>query len=169
MTAPTAPIPPIPTADICDQHEDNNNAITVVSPLFRDFGKIHCFAGSIVTLHCADDNSKVREQVSVAGNGSVLVVDGGASMRCALLGGNLAVLAEKNGWSGIVINGCVRDSEELAQVNIGIRALAAMPRRSEKRQTGQLNIPVYFANAAFIPGHFLYADKDGIIVSVVPQ
>ena len=156
---------PRPTADLCDENEAQDGALTVLSPIFRDFGGRAKFCGKIVTLRCADDNSKVREQVEQPGEGRVLVVDGGASLRCALLGGNLAQLAAKNGWAGIVIYGCVRDSAELKEVPIGIRALATQPRRSEKRNSGNSNVIVHFANAEFVPGHFLTADEDGIIIS----
>lgn len=150
------------TADLCDA---GGTTLHLVAPLFRDFGATTSFAGAMVTVHCADDNSKVREQVERAGNNQILVIDGGGSMRCALLGGNLAVLAQQNGWRGILINGCVRDSHELVHIPLGIRALAACPRRSEKRQSGSVNIPLQFAGAVFIPGHFLYADQDGIVLS----
>ena len=150
------------TADLCDA---NGDAVHLIAPLFRDFGGVTAFSGTIATVHCADDNSKVREQVERPGNGQVLVVDGGASMRCALLGGNLAALAQQNGWSGVLINGCVRDSYELVQIPLGVRALAACPRRSSKRQSGSVNIPLQFAGALFIPGHFLYADNDGMVLS----
>lgn len=157
-------IQPLATADLCDKHEQDG-ALTVVAPIFRDYGGIAKFAGRIATLRCADDNSKVRDLLASDGDGRVLVVDGGASHRCALLGGNLAALAEKNNWSGIVVYGCVRDSDELKEAAIGVRALLTSPRRSEKRQTGSAEVPVHFANASFIPGHFLYADNDGIVLS----
>ena len=153
------------TTDLCDKHEGTDGAVCVVAPLFRDYGGAARFSGRIVTLRCADDNSKVREQVATPGEGRVLVVDGGASLRCALLGGNLAEMAAANGWSGIVINGCVRDSAELREVQMGIRALATHPRRSIKRQSGEANVIVHFADAAFVPGHFLYADEDGMVLS----
>ena len=157
---------PFATADICDQNEQRS--ITVVGPILHNFGGKIAFAGSIATVRCAEDNSKVRKQLQAPGNGRVLVVDGAASMRCALLGGNLATMAAANDWRGIVVNGCVRDCVELQQAAIGIRALAAHPRRSEKRQSGEINVSVYFADALFVPGHFLYADNDGIVLSTKP-
>lgn len=152
------------TADICDAHEKQEGAVSVVRPIFTDYGGTRRFSGSIVTVRCADDNSKVREQVATRGEGRVLVVDNGGSLRCALLGGNLAEMAAGNGWRGIVINGCVRDSAELAAVPMGIRALATMPRRSEKRQSGEVNVVLHFADAVFTPGHFLHADEDGMVL-----
>ena len=158
-------IPPA-IADLCDRYEEQDGVITVVSPLFRDYGAVQKFAGGIATVRCCNDNSKVREQVALPGEGRILVIDGGASMHCALLGGNLAAMAAENNWNGIVINGCVRDCDELKDIRIGIRALASTPRRSEKRQSGVTNVPVYFANACFTPGHFLYADSDGMVLGI---
>lgn len=157
--------PPRPTADLCDAHEGQDGALSVVRPVFRDFGGAVQFGGQMVTLRCADDNTKVREQLEQPGEGRVLVVDGGGSLRCALLGGNLAVLAAERGWSGIVVNGCVRDSAELRQAPVGIRALATHPRRSEKRSGGSVNVVLHFADAVFVPGHFLTADEDGMVLS----
>lgn len=150
------------TADLCDQHGGD---VIVVSPIFRDFGGIAAFCGAMATVRCADDNSKVREALSSAGDGRVLVVDGGGSQRCALLGDNLAQLAIDNGWRGIVVHGCVRDAVALAALPIGVKATATCPRRSAKKGTGEVNAVLRFAAAEFAPGHFLYADNDGIVLS----
>lgn len=155
-------VQPIPTADICDR---NPPGLIVAQENFRDFGGARIFAGAIATIRCLNDNSKVREVLSTAGDGRVLVIDGDGSRHCALLGDNIAQLACDNDWSGVVINGCVRDSGELSQFSIGIKALATSPRRSEKRGTGETDVPLYFAGAVFTPGQFLYADSDGIVIT----
>lgn len=150
------------TTDISDAHPE----LPVCEPLFGDFGGKDKFHGPIRTLKIFEDNALVRSTLETPGNGAVLVVDGGASMRCALVGGNLGVLAVKNGWAGIVVNGCVRDSEELSQQDVGIKALATHPRKSEKGlHSGHLDKVVTFAGVTFKPGAWLYADADGIVVS----
>lgn len=137
-------------------------------PVFRDFGGIPKFSGPIVTVKCFEDNSLVKAAVETPGEGRVLVVDGGSSLRRALLGGNLAAAAAKNGWSGVVIDGCVRDVAELAQCKTGIRALAAMPLPTDKRQEGQRDVVVQIQGALIRPGDWLYADEDGMVVMAPP-
>ncbi len=153
------------TADLCDRNE---NQVRVCQPIFRDFGAITAFHGPIVTIDTFEDNSRVREALEQPGQGRVLVVDGGGSMRRALLGGNLAQLAQRNGWSGLVIHGCVRDSAEVAAARIGVKALATHPMRPSKGGFGRVDIPVTFAGVTFHPGDHLYADSDGIVVSTSP-
>ena len=150
------------TPDLCDAYPDS---IQVLEPIFSNFGGRDSFGGEIVTLKCFEDNSKVREQVELNGKGKVLVIDGGGSLRCALLGDMLAEKAAGNGWEGMVIYGCVRDVDVLAQVELGVQALAPHPLRTEKRGLGDLNVPVTFAGVTFKPGNFIYADNNGIIVS----
>lgn len=149
------------TPDLCDLHPD----VQVVEPLFRDFGGSRQFAGRIVTIRCFEDNSRVREQVGSDGRGKVLVVDGGASVRKSLLGDLLGELAVGNGWSGLLINGGVRDVESLAGLPLGVKALAATPMKTEKRGLGEVGVAVNFAGVDFVPGHWLYADANGVIVS----
>lgn len=139
-----------------------------VAPTFHDFGGIIRFSGQIKTLATFEDNSKVREAVETQGHGQVLVVDGGASMQCALFGGNLATLAADNGWAGLVINGCVRDCAELKAAKIGIKALAAHPKKSEKRGLGTYDVRLFFGGVVIHAGDWLYADEDGIIISATP-
>jgi len=148
--------------DICD---DFPNDISVLEPLFADFGKKRRFSGVIVTIKCFEDNSLVRDLVRSEGGGRVIVVDGGGSLRHALLGDLLAAKAAENGWAGLVINGCVRDVEILENIDLGIRALNCHPVKTEKRGEGQLNIPVRFAGVRFSPGSFLYADANGIVLA----
>ena len=162
MTTGTDAMSAPATTDLSDEFSDR---LQYVEPIFADFGGDLGFCGEIVTLATFEDNTKVREAVESAGKGRVLVVDGGGSMRCALFGGNLGKLAEENGWAGVVINGCVRDTAELEQCAIGIKALAAYPRKSEKRGLGDFGKTVQFAGVTFREGAWLYADGDGIIVS----
>ncbi len=153
---------PLLTADLCDAHGD---AVHVVAPIYRDFGKLHAFAGAIVTVKVPEDNVMVRSALEQPGQGRVLVVDGGGSLRCALLGEQIALLAAQNGWAGILIHGCVRDVEAIARVEVGIKALASHPRRSAKRGWGERDVPVTFAGVTFTPGEWLCADEDGIVVA----
>ncbi len=153
------------TADLCDAHSER---LQIAEPVLRDFGGRHSFHGRVVTLKLFEDNSLVRSTLEHAGHGQVLVVDGGGSLRCAVVGDQLAALAQANGWAGLIVNGCVRDSAELAQMDIGIKALASHPLRSVKRGEGQVDIPVRFAGVEFCPGQYLYADSDGVIVATHP-
>ncbi|WAH57091.1 ribonuclease E activity regulator RraA [Pseudomonas silvicola] len=150
------------TPDLCDAYPE---MVKVLEPMFSNFGGRDSFGGQIVTIKCFEDNSLVREQVDKDGKGKVLVVDGGGSLRCALLGDMLAEKAAKSGWEGIVIYGCIRDVDVIAQVDLGVQALASHPLRTEKRGIGDLNVPVTFAGVTFKPGEFIYADNNGVIVS----
>jgi regulator of ribonuclease activity A len=133
--------------------------------MFHEYGALAKFSGPIETLKVFEDNALVRQVLETEGKGRVLVIDGGGSIRCALIGGRLAGLAQSNGWSGVLINGCVRDSAELSQVPIGIRALSPIPARSGKNGAGEIGGTVRFAGVAFVPQAFLYADSDGILVA----
>jgi regulator of ribonuclease activity A len=149
------------TTDVSDAHPEAQ----VCDPVFRAFGGRAAFSGPITTLKVFEDNSMIREIVQTPGEGRVLVVDGGGSLRCGLFGGNLAVAAARNGWAGVVINGCARDADELDAEPIGIRALALHPRRSERGlHSGQAGLPVNFAGVVFREGEWLLADRDGVLV-----
>ena len=150
------------TTDLCDEFSDH---LQIAEPIFYDFGTTTSFSGPITTLKLHEDNSLVRDTLETEGNGGVLVVDGGGSTRCALLGGNLAVLAEKNNWRGVLVYGCIRDRDEIEATSVGVKALAPHPLKSNKQGVGQKDIPVRFAGVNWIPGHYLYADKDGIVLS----
>jgi regulator of ribonuclease activity A len=150
------------TADLCDAHADT---LQIAEPMLSDFGGRGSFSGPIETVKTFEDNSLVRETLETAGEGRVLVVDGGGSLRCALLGDNLAKLGIDNGWGGVVINGCIRDSGEIAGMDIGVKALGTHPLKSNKSKFGQVGTPVSFAGVTFRPGDYLYADEDGIVVS----
>lgn len=151
-----------PVTDLCDAHSDK---IQVAEPMFADFGGEMAFSGRIHTLKCFEDNSFVRSELEQPGEGRVLVVDGGGSMRCALLGGNLAKLAEDNHWAGVVVYGCVRDVEEIEACTVGVKALAAHPLKSRKQNIGELGLSVRFAGVEFREGDYLYADADGMITA----
>ncbi len=155
------------TTDLCDANEPRlaDGTLRVMAPVFRAFGKQPAFAGQAATLKIFEDNSLVREALESPGQGRVLVVDGGGSLRCALVGGNLGLLAEKNGWVGIVVNGCVRDTGELDVCDIGIRALAAHPQKSQKRGAGERDVAVQMPGAVVRPGNWIYVDADGVLVS----
>jgi len=149
------------TADLCDDHEDE---LQVAAPIFRDYGGLDRFFGPISTVKAHEDNSLVREAVAEPGGGRVLVIDGGGSLRRAMLGDLLAEKAATNGWAGVVIHGCLRDSEAIGQLKLGVKAMGTLPLKTAKRGEGQRDIPVRFADVTFTPGHWLYADPDGVIV-----
>jgi regulator of ribonuclease activity A len=156
---------PLSTCDLCDAHRDASaERFRVLPPSFRDFGARTRFHGTVSTVKCFEDNTSVRDAVQTPGNGRVLVVDGGGSLRRALLGGNLAAAAEKNGWAGVVIFGAVRDQAELARCQIGIRALALLPMPPDKRHAGVVDQPVQIQGVRVAPGEWLVADEDGIVV-----
>ncbi len=158
---PRAGIPAFKTADLFDDHADE---LQVVEPLFRHFGGSRHFCGPLRTVSTHEDNSMVRAVLGTPGHGNVLVVDGIGSLRVALVGDQLAALAIDNEWSGIVVHGCVRDTELLAGMSIGIMALAAVPARGRKQGQGQADVPLRLGQAMFTPGHWLYADADGIVL-----
>jgi regulator of ribonuclease activity A len=149
-------------ADLCDEFE---RSVWMAEPLFHDYGGAASFHGPISTVKVFEDNVLVRETLETDGQGKVLVVDGGRSTRCTLLGDRLAQFAYQNGWAGIVVNGCIRDSEEIAFIPVGVKALHTVPRRSGKEGAGERDVPVGFAGITFTPGHYLYADADGILVA----
>jgi len=148
-----------------DLYDDYLEDLQVATPIFRDFGGKTSFCGQIVTLKAVDDNSFLRSSFAEDGKGKVLVVDASASMRCAMMGDMMADLAASNGWEGVIIHGCIRDSAAVAKVNIGVKAMATVPRKTDKRNQGVLNIPVHFADVTFIPDEYVYADEDGIVLS----
>ncbi|NTV62993.1 MAG: ribonuclease E activity regulator RraA [Oscillochloris sp.] len=152
------------TTDLCDAHDD----VQVADPQLRHFGGNQRFTGQVTTLKLYEDNTLVRSVLEEPGAGRVLVVDGGGSLRCALVGGQIGALAARNGWAGVVVFGCVRDSAELAGQPVGMMALATHPRRSIKRGEGQRDLPVCFLGVRFHPGQQLYADDDGLIVAEAP-
>ena len=153
------------TADLSDETE---GVAQIVQPGLVNFGGKTRFHGRIVTVKTFEDNSRVRERVRSPGAGRVLVIDNQGSMRCAMLGDLLAAAAIENNWNGVVINGCIRDSAEIAQMDIGVKALATNPLRSVKRDQGDVDVEVEFLGATFRPGEYLYSDEDGILLSSKP-
>ncbi len=152
---------PLKTADLYDIHEEQ---LQICSPVFRHFGGRHDFHGAIATLKCFEDNSLVRDQLAQPGEGRVLVVDAGGSLRCAMLGDQLAQLAVDNSWAGVVMFGCIRDALEISGMSLGVLALATHPRKSIKKGAGEVGGEVEFAGVKFRPGEWLYADEDGVVV-----
>ncbi len=151
--------------DMCDDYPDR---VRVAAPVFRNYGGKPAFGGEIFTVKCHEDNSLVAKYAEQAGDGRVMIVDGGGSRRCALLGDNLAMKAADNGWSGVVVYGCIRDVDIIATIDLGVQALAAHPLKSIRRNTGVEGERVEFAGVAFIPGEYVYADNNGLLVSHSP-
>ena len=150
------------TCDLCDDHP---GLVQVAQPLLRHFGLKAAFHGPIATVRCFEDNALLKSTLQQPGEGRVMVVDGGGSLRTALFGDVLASFVLRNGWAGAVINGAVRDVERIATMDVAVWALAPMPRRPSKAGAGVRDVAVSFAGLTFTPGHWLYADANGIIVA----
>lgn len=156
------------TCDLLDANEDKK--IQVVLPsidgkFFRSFGGRKSFGGQIVTVKCFEDNSRVKELLATDGIGKVLVVDGGASMRCALLGDMIAESAVKHGWSGVIVYGCVRDVDALAELDLGVQALGSTPQKSIRKGVGEIGLDLYLGGVTICDGAYVYADNNGILLS----
>ena len=153
------------TTDLCDAHPDK---VTIAEPIgLRNFGGLKSFSGKIHTLKCYEDHAWVEKILSTDGTGKVLVVDGGGSLRCAIVGDRLAGIGVKNNWGGIIAYGCIRDSVTMAALPIGAKALTTYPLSKTTSTQWQQNIEVKFAGIVFTPGHFVYSDEDGIVVSAI--
>lgn len=150
------------TPDLCDDYPEQ---VRVLEPMMGNFGGRESFGGEVVTIKCHEDNSLVKEHAGNPGQGKVMVVDGGGSMRRALLGDMIAENAVKNGWEGIIIYGCVRDVDALVTLDLGVQALASIPLKTDKRGIGDFNVPITFGGVTFNPGDYVYADNNGVIVS----
>ncbi|XP_039007663.1 putative 4-hydroxy-4-methyl-2-oxoglutarate aldolase 3 isoform X2 [Hibiscus syriacus] len=159
----------IATADVCDSNAEllANGDLRALDPLFKMYGQCLAFSGSIVTVKVFEDNVLVRQLLESKGNGRVLVIDGGGSTRCALVGGNLAQTARDMGWAGIVVNGCIRDVNEINGCDIGVRALGSNPLKSNKKAVGEKHVPVRIAGTLIHDEEWLYADSDGILISKI--
>ncbi|KAL3683299.1 hypothetical protein R1sor_001321 [Riccia sorocarpa] len=153
---------------LCDEHMDRiaDGRVLVLAPVFRSYGRRQQFHGPVSTVKVFEDNTLVRKALEEPGAGKVLVVDGGGSLRCALLGGMLGTLACQNLWAGIIVNGCCRDVDEINATDIGVRALASHPLKSNKRGQGERDVPVVVAGCRIQPGDWCYVDNDGIVISV---
>ena len=150
------------TADLYDKYGDD---LKVALPIFKDYGAKRIFHGPISTVKAHEDNSLVRTALEEPGGGRILIIDGDESLRCAMLGDMLAKLGMENGWSGVIVFGCIRDANVIATIDIGVKALNTNPRKSLKRGLGDRDIPVSFAGITFNVGEYVYADTDGVIVS----
>ena len=150
------------TPDLCDAYPE---LVRVLEPMMGNYGGRDSFGGEIVTIKCFEDNSLVREQVAQPGKGKVLVVDAGGSFRRACLGDMLAEKAVANGWEGIIMYGCIRDVDAIAELDLGVQALGSHPMKTDKKGIGELNVSVTFGGVTFVPGEFVYADNNGVIAS----
>jgi len=157
----------IATADLCDRYEEliRSGQLRSAAPMFRSFGGRTSFEGRIATLKLFEDNSFVRKALEQPGQGRVLVIDGGGSLRRALVGDQLAALGVRNGWGGIVVYGCIRDSAAISAMDIGVMALATHPQKTDKKNVGEAEVPVSFGGVTIKPGEWLYADADGVLVA----
>ena len=155
------------TTDLCDDNANllDDGRLFALPPVFRHYGKHLRFSGRVTTLKVHEDNALVRATLETPGNGNVLVVDGGASLRRALVGGQLGLLAQDNGWAGIIVDGCIRDTDELNACEIGVRALGAHPQKSSRKGVGERNLRVLIQGVPVNPGDWIYADADGILVA----
>jgi len=158
------------TTDLLDANDEliQREQLRVLAPIFQRYGGRTAFAGEIVTLKIFEDNSLVRTLLAEPGTGKVLVVDGGGSQRCALLGDQLAELAVRNGWEGVVVYGCIRDSAAINSLPLGVRAVNTHPLKTVKKNVGERDVPVTFGGVTLKPGEWLCADEDGVIVSSTP-
>jgi len=154
--------PVFTTAELFDEHADD---VAVAAPGLTSYGGHPRFCGRAVTVSAPEDNSRVREALSKPGNGAVLVVDGGGSVRCALLGDGLAARAAENGWSGVIVWGCIRDSVVVGKTQLGVFALGTHPAKSIKRDLGSHDVPVSFLGVTIHPGDWVFADEDGLLVA----
>lgn len=150
------------TPDLCDNNPD---LVSVLEPMLSNFGGREAFGGEIVTIKCFEDNSLVKEKLGTPGRGKVLLVDGGGSLRRALLGDMIAENAVKNGWEGVIVYGCIRDVSAISALDLGVQALSANPLKTDKRGLGDYNVAVTFGGVTFRPGEYVYADSNGVVVS----
>lgn len=153
------------TADLID---DFDAELQSCETQFASYGARPRFAGPIATIRCFRDNALVKSTLNSAGNGRVLVVDGAGSLASALMGDLIAAAAVEQGWSGVVINGAVRDVATLRTLDLGIKALGSNPRKSAKDGAGEVDAPVTIGGVEFRPGAWLYSDDDGIVVADRP-
>lgn len=155
----------ISTPDLCDDHPDS---VRVLEPIFKNYGGKTSFGGEVVTIKCFEDNSRVKESAATPGKGKVMVVDGGGSLKKALLGDLIAEDALNNGWEGFIIYGCIRDAGPIMNMQIGVKALNSIPLKTQRKGVGEKDIEISFAGVTFKPGEYIYSDTTGIIVSSEP-
>ncbi|XP_074321163.1 putative 4-hydroxy-4-methyl-2-oxoglutarate aldolase 2 [Silene latifolia] len=157
----------VATTEICDFNTQliETGELRALEPIFQIYGRRQAFWGPIITVKVFEDNLLIREFLEKKGNGSVLVVDGGGSRRCAILGGNTVQQAQNNGWAGIVVNGCVRDVDEINECDIGVRALGSHPMKAKRKGNGEMQVGINVGGTRICDGEWLYADSDGILIS----
>lgn len=153
------------TSALCDVYLDK---VDVVEPMFSNFGGRASFAGQVTTVKCFEDNGIIRNILDENGDGRVLLIDGGGSLRKALIDAEIAALAEENDWEGIVVYGCVREVDELEDMALGIQALASIPVGAAQQDIGEIDVPVNFGGVTFLPEDYIYADNTGVILSQEP-
>ncbi|GLT14726.1 ribonuclease E activity regulator RraA [Vibrio algivorus] len=153
------------TSALCDIYQDQ---VDVVEPMFSNFGGLTSFAGQLTTVKCFEDNGIIRSILQEDGTGRVLLIDGGGSLRRALIDAEIAALAEENDWEGLVVYGCVREIDDLEEMEIGIQAIAAIPVGATQNNIGEVDVPVNFGGVTFLPEDHLYADNTGVIISQEP-
>lgn len=159
---------PFVTCDLLDDHPEKDLQVVIPSldgKFFQSYGARKSFGGQVVTVKCFEDNSRVKELLATDGTGKVLVVDGGASMRCALMGDMIAESAVKHHWNGVIIYGCVRDVDAIAELDLGVHALAAIPQKSNRKGVGETDIQLSFGGVTIQSGDYIYADNNGIVVA----
>ena len=162
------PLKKIATTDLCDQFENDIHAglIHILPPVFQAYGQRVNFYGQAVTFKVFEDNTLIKKALeNDNGTGKVMVIDGGASVRCALVGGNIAKAGTSNGWEGILVDSCVRDTGEINELNIGVRALGAVPLRSLKKGAGERDLGVHIQGVRVNPNDWIYVDADGVVIS----
>ena len=150
------------TTDICDEFPES---VSICEPMFTSYGAAKSFSGPIATVRVHEDNVLVRRALEDLPEGTVLVVDGGGSKRCALLGDRLASIAVTRSLAGIIVNGCIRDSREVSEIDVGVLALATHPLKSRKNGEGQRDVPIEFGGVIWTPDHYVYADEDGLLLA----
>ncbi|MCK5391377.1 MAG: ribonuclease E activity regulator RraA [Deltaproteobacteria bacterium] len=155
----------VSTPDLCDAYPDLTR---ILEPIFKNYGGKTSFGGEIVTVKCFEDNSRVKENAGKAGQGKVMVVDGGGSLKKALLGDLIAETALNNEWEGFIIYGCIRDVEPISTMKIGVKALNSIPLKTQRKGEGENNVRITFGGVTFNAGEYVYADTTGIIVSSMP-
>ncbi len=153
------------TSALCDIYQDQ---VDVVEPMFSNFGGLTSFAGQLTTVKCFEDNGIIRSILQEDGTGRVLLIDGGGSLRRALIDAEIAAIAEENDWEGLVVYGCVREIDDLEEMEIGIQAIASIPVGATQNNIGEVDVPVNFGGVTFLPEDYLYADNTGVIISQEP-
>jgi len=153
------------TSELCDIYLEQ---VDVVEPMFSSYGGRSSFGGQVTTVKCFEDNALIRSVLEGSGIGRILLIDGGGSLRRALIDADIAQLAADNGWEGLIVYGCVRHVDDLDELDIGIQALASIPVGADQQGVGEADVAVNFGGVTFLPEDHLYADNTGVILSPEP-